>query len=72
MTDQDALRRNYVRIVALADAAYEEMLIGPTKLHEAAYKDWATLLLRYQSAMEGHDSDEPLLPSMKGQPVAVS
>ena len=60
----------------MADEAYEVMLRvqgdpeggGPVKLMEKSYADWASLLLRYNAAIEQIDGAEgggEPLPSMK-------
>lgn len=61
------LRRNFDRIVALTDQAFDAMEESGSSLSEKEYKDWATLLLRYHAAIVQLDEegDGTGIPSIK-------
>ena len=74
VTDHHAvLRREWERIAAITDAAYNDMGKDTvkeghvSKLLEARYKDWAGLLLRFHDAIERISKGEEGvdLPPMK-------
>ena len=74
------LRREWLRIAALTDASYQDMvhendteegeMNPPSKFGMAAYKEWAGLLLRFHDAIERISKGEEgigEMPSMKGK-----
>lgn len=71
----DALTRQFKRVTLLADSAWDTLEKAieedePITRHEARYKDWASLLMRYHDAMErvsGKDEGPANLGSMKAQ-----
>lgn len=73
MEHRAILKREFDRIAELTDQAYARLLEGEPRA-AAEYKDWASLLLRYHTALEQVEGKEGPTNrperSMKGTPDA--